>query len=135
MTIWRDLSLAARFLRRSPGFTIAAVLTVALSVGANATVFSLADVTLFRGLDVPDADRIVHVFERRADAEAYPLSYADYLDYRGSAQSFEALAAHYPTSPMHVLFDGEPQALTGAVVPADSSPLRKTRCRAGMPSP
>ena len=115
MTLWRDLHYAARFLRRSPGFTAAAVLTLALSVGANASVFSLADVTLFRELGVKDADRIVHVFERRADAQAYPLSYADYLDYRG-ARSFEAIAAHYPTSPMHVLFDGEPQSLTGAVV-------------------
>jgi hypothetical protein len=131
MTFWRDLTLAARFLRRSPAFTAAAVLTLALGIGANATVFSLADATLFRNLAVPDAERIVHIFERRTDAQPYPLSYADYRDYSDRVQSYDALAAHYPTSPMHVLFDGEPMSLTGAVVTATYFDVLQLQAAAG----
>ena len=131
MTLWRDLTLAARFLRRSPAFTAAAVLTLALGIGANATVFSLADATLFRNLAVPDAERIVHIFERRTDAQPYPLSYADYRDYRDRVQNYDALAAHYPTSPMHVLFDGEPMSLTGAVVTATYFDVLQLQAAAG----
>ena len=62
---WHDLLLAARSLKQSPGLAGAAILTLALGIGANATTYSLADAVLFRSLDVPDADRIVHVFQRR----------------------------------------------------------------------
>ena len=96
------------------------MLTLALGIGANATIFSLTDALLFRPLAVPDADRIVHVYQRRADrpAEPFPLSMADYEEYRTKAPSFEALAAHYPTSPMHVIVGGEPISITGAVATA-----------------
>jgi hypothetical protein len=96
------------------------VLTLALGIGATGTIGTLADVVLFRPLDVPDADRIVHVFQRRTEspAEPAPMAYADYLDYRSDSRSFSALAAHYPTSPMHVIVEGEPVSVTGAVATA-----------------
>jgi predicted permease len=116
-TFWHDLALAIRLLRKSPGFAVAAVATLALGIGANATIFSFADALLLRPLRVPEANRIVHVYERRSGSTgAYPLSYADYADYRSQARSFEALAAHYDTSPMHLVIDGDPQAINGAVV-------------------
>ena len=118
-TLRQDVALAFRFLRKNPGFTLPAVLTLALGIGANATIFSLTDALLYRPLSVPDASRIVHVYQHRADrpANAYPMSLADYFDYR-AATAFETLAAHYPTSPMHVLVNGEPVAITGAVATA-----------------
>ena len=119
-TLRQDVSLALRFLRKNPGFTLPAVLTLALGIGANATIFSLTDALLFRPLAVPDADRLVHVYQQRANrpAGAFPLSMADYEEYRSKATSFEALAAHYPTSPMHVIAGNEPLAITGAVATA-----------------
>jgi putative ABC transport system permease protein len=127
-TFWHDLVLAARLLRKSPGFTLAAVSTLSLSIGANATIFSFADALLLRPLPVPDADRIVHIYERRPESSnAYPLSYADYQGYRSQARSFEALAAHYGTSPMHLVIDGDPQAINGAVVTWTYFDLLKVR--------
>jgi putative ABC transport system permease protein len=116
-TLWQDLTLAARLLRKSPGFTVAAVVTLALGIGANATIFSFADAVLLRTLPAPDADRIVHIYQQRPGRnDALPLSYPDYLDYRARSQSFDALAAHYPGSPLHLVIDGEPRAVNGSVV-------------------
>ena len=108
-SLWQDLRLAVRFLWSTPGFTIPAILTLALGIGANGTMFTLADAVLLRPLPIADADRIVHIFQDRADRppQPYPLSFADYLDYREGSRSFGALAAHYATSPMHVIFAGE----------------------------
>ncbi len=120
-TIRQDITLAIRYLRKTPGFTIPAVLTLALGIGANTTIFSLTDALMFRRLAVADANRIVHVFQTRPNrpADPYPLSMADYADVRDRSKSFEILAAHYPTSPMHILIDGEPIAANGAVATAN----------------
>jgi len=119
-TLRQDLALAVRFLKKTPGFTLPAVLTLALGIGANTTIFSLTDALLFQPLRVPDGDRLVHVFQRRPNrpAEPYGLALPDYFDYRENAGGFEALAAHYPTSPMHIVIDGEPVSANGAVATA-----------------
>jgi predicted permease len=114
----QDLTLAARLFRRNPGFTAVATLTLAIGIGANASILSLADATFLRTLDIPDADRVVHVFQRRTDIGPYPLSLPDYFYYREHTRSFERLAAHYPTSPLHTIIGDEPAALNGAVVTA-----------------
>lgn len=113
-----DLRLAFRMLRQTPGLAAACIITLALGIGANTTIYSYADAVLFRPLAVPDADRIVHLFERRQDPGNYPLSFGEYPNYRDRATSFEALAAHYSTSPLHLLIDGSPEAVTGAVATA-----------------
>ena len=60
----QDLVFASRQLRRSPSFTLVAVLTLALGIGANSAIFALVDATLLRPLPVPDADRLVMLWER-----------------------------------------------------------------------
>ena len=118
-TIWQDVTLAARLLRKAPGFTVASVFTLALGIGANAAIFSYADAVLLRKLPVPDADRIVHIYQSRPGSTgSYPLAYADYRDYADQSQSFEILAAHYPSSPMHLVVNDEPQSVNGSVVTA-----------------
>ncbi|HYE86291.1 MAG TPA: ABC transporter permease [Vicinamibacterales bacterium] len=116
----QDVALAVRFLRKTPGFTLPAVLTLALGIGANTTIFSLTDALLFRRLPVADADRIVHVYQSRPNRppSPFPTSMPDYFDYREQSRSFDVLSAHYPTSPMHVMVDGDPQSINGAVVTA-----------------
>ena len=119
-TLRQDITLAIRFLRKNPGFTLPAVLTLALGIGANTTIFTLTDALLFQPLSVKDGDRLVHVYQRRPDRPADPFGLAlpDYFDYREKATGFEALAAHYPTSPMHIVLGGEPLSMNGAVVTA-----------------
>ena len=112
-----DLRVAIRLLRDSPGLSIACIVTLALGIGANTTIYSYADAVLFRPIDVPAADRIVHAYERRDQPGTFPLSLADY-PVPGARLSFEALAAHYSTAPLHVLIEGTPEAVTGAVATA-----------------
>jgi predicted permease len=85
----QDLRYAARMLRKQPGFTIAAVLTLALGIGANTAVFSLVNATLFQRLPVPDRDRLVYV---NRGTPGGVFSYPQYETLRDHAPSFEGLA-------------------------------------------
>ncbi len=93
-----DFRLSIRRLRRSPGFTIAAVLTLALGIGANTAFFSLADAALLRPLAYPAADRLVMLWERQASAgkERERTSAANFLDWRRESRSFGEMAAWAP---------------------------------------
>ena len=86
--VLHDLRYAARMLRKQPGFTIAAVLTLALGIGANTAVFSLVNATLFQRLPVPDRERLVYVNRGTGGVFSYP----QYEALRDHAPSFEALA-------------------------------------------
>jgi hypothetical protein len=88
----QDLRYALRQLRKSPGFTIAAVLTLALAIGANAVVFSVMNAFILRPLNVPQAQSLYAVW-RPADGNAQE-SYPDYLDLRDRNRSFDGLAAY-----------------------------------------
>ena len=117
----QDLWLALRALLKNPATGTLAVLTLALGVGANGTIFALADALLLQPLNVRDANRIVHVYQRRPNGslDSYPLSFADYLDYRAAVSAFSSLAAHYPSSPMHVVAGDDAATVTGAVATAN----------------
>jgi predicted permease len=87
-----DVRFAARQLRRSPGFTIAAVLTLALAIGANAVVFSVMNAFVLRPLNVPHAQTLYQL-QHSYEASAYQ-SYPDYIDLRDRNHSFEGLMAY-----------------------------------------
>ena len=83
-----------RLLARSPGFTLAAVTALALAIGANVTVFTLANAFLFKNLPFDDSERILYVSSRNpARPGTRGVSYLDFLDYREQAPSFEGMAA------------------------------------------
>ena len=89
----QDVRYGLRGLRKSPRFTIAAVLTVVLGVGANATIFSALNPLLFKPLPYPEPDRIVNVFRTSPQSDRWPHSMANYLDHRARNTVFEHLAA------------------------------------------
>jgi predicted permease len=97
-----DLRFALRNLRRQPGFTAAAVLTLAIGIGVNVSLFGMLSAFYLRPLPVPEPDRLV-VLMQRADVVNLPFgySYPDYLDFRADTSAFSDLAAFAP-QPAHI---------------------------------
>ena len=91
-TLLQDLRFALRQLRKSSGFTIAAVVTVAMAIGANSAVFSVLNGLILRPLDVPQAQSLYGI-ERASDKDG-SQSYPNYLDLRDRNRSFDGLAAY-----------------------------------------
>ena len=92
---WRDLRYAAGTLRRAPAFAIAAIVSLALGIGANTAIFSAIDEILLRPIAVPQADRLAQVYSfNRKTATYLSSSYPDYADFRDRAHSFQQLAAY-----------------------------------------
>ena len=92
-TLLQDVRFALRSLRKSPGFVLVAVLTLAMAIGANAVVFSLLNGLILRPLNVPRADSL-YMVERGVDEEAPMQSYPDYIDLRDRSRSFSGLVAY-----------------------------------------
>ena len=115
----RDVRYAVRSLLRSPGFTLAAVLTLALGIGANTAVFSVVDALLLRALPYRDAGSLVTLWESRgpAGAERSPVSPPNYLDWKVRSGSLRDMAA-YRSWGFDLAGVEEPERLTGARVSA-----------------
>jgi predicted permease len=96
---WQDVKHGARMLAKNPGFAFIAVVSIAIGVGANAGMFSVADTMLLRPLTVPRASEIVTVTSvvprsGFASPTSSALSYPDYVDIRDNARSFASLVAY-----------------------------------------
>jgi len=89
----QDTRYAVRSLWKTPRFTIAALLTVVLGVGANATIFGALNPLLFKPLPYREPDRIVNVFRTSPQSQRWPFSIANYYDQRDRSTSFESLTA------------------------------------------
>lgn len=90
-TLWQDLRFAGRMLKRSPGFAVVAVLTLAIAIGADAVVFSVLNGLILRPLNVPDSQSLYAL--SRAYDRSTNESYANYVDLRDRNHSFDALMA------------------------------------------
>jgi predicted permease len=98
-SIWRDVHHGARSLRRTPAFTIAVVLTLALGIGANATIFTLVNALLFRPLPVPNADQLTVFARQRADGETTSMfSFAEFTALRTAAPRWSNVVAVRPAT-------------------------------------
>ena len=91
-SLWADFRVAIRQLRRSPSFTCAAILTLALAIGANTVVFGVLNALILRPLNVPHSESLFGL-ERGAEKDQ-GASYPDYLDLRDRNRTFEALTAY-----------------------------------------
>jgi hypothetical protein len=115
LDLGRDLRYAGRALKKRPGFTAVAAVTLALGIGGTTAIASLLYALFQARLPFPDADRLVHVYQSQAgQTEVHQLSYVDYRYYREHAGSFASLAAHY-SAPLHFANGGESAAITGSV--------------------
>jgi predicted permease len=94
-TILQDVRYAVRQLRRSPGFAATVVLTMALGIGANATVFGVLDALILKPLDLPEAQQLMSLNLVGSDHKTIPFnSYPDFRDMRERNKSFSEMAAY-----------------------------------------
>ncbi|MDP1572520.1 MAG: ABC transporter permease [Vicinamibacterales bacterium] len=91
-----DLRYAIRMLRKQPGFAAAAVITLALGIGANSAIFALVDATLLRPLPLPAPDRLVMLAERTDAVRTSPISPLNLRDWQERNRSFEVVAGFTP---------------------------------------
>jgi len=119
-TLWLDIRYALRLLRKSPGFAIAAVLTLALGIGANAAIFSVSNAFLRKPIWFPEIDRLVMVVNNLPgqSGDRNSVSPADYLAWKAESRSFEKMGA-YEWSDVNLTGNGDPQKLAGANVTAN----------------
>jgi predicted permease len=118
-TLLQDLRYGARTLWKNPGFTLIAVVTLSLGIGANTAIFTVVNAALLRGLPYRAPERLVHLFEttpQKAFAQR-EFSYPDYQDYQRS-QAFEGLAA-YSGGGGILTGRGEPQRIFAPAVSAN----------------
>ena len=115
----QDMRYALRTLRRSPGFTIVAVVALALGIGANSAIFSLVDAVLLRGVPYQHADRLVVLIGnvQRTTVERRGNSFPDHADWRAQASSFDDIAAYSQlTLPLNT--GGDPRPINVEAVSA-----------------
>ncbi len=114
--IWQDLRYAGRMLRRNPGFTALAVVTLALGVGATTVVYAIVDNVLFRPVPYAHIDRLVRVFEVRTSdpSGSISASYPNYEDWRARSRTIEAFGIYRSRS--IILTEAEPERVSSGMV-------------------
>lgn len=122
--LYRNLRYGLRMMQRSPGFTIVAVLTLTLGIGATTAIFSIVDAVLLRPLPFPHANRIVQVLRHYDEGDEAAISAPLYLEWRKRNHVFDHLAA-YPILPsgMNLSGSGEPQHVQGLGVTNEVFPI------------
>ncbi|HUJ30765.1 MAG TPA: ABC transporter permease [Candidatus Acidoferrum sp.] len=123
-TLWQDVKYGWRMLRRSPGFAVVAVLTLAIGIGANAAIFSVVDTIVLRPLPFVDSGRIVVIFDTNANRKILrgTVSAAEFLDWRDMNHVFKELSAIRP-SYVTVTGGGEAEQIWGVYTTGNLFPM------------
>ncbi|HEY2460746.1 MAG TPA: ABC transporter permease [Candidatus Acidoferrum sp.] len=113
----QDLRYALRALRKNPGFSAVAILTLALGIGTNTAIFSIVNAVLLRPLPFPHSDRIVEIYSTLPSAGVTKngISYLNFNDFQAQSRSFEAIGAFHDTD-ITLTGSGEPEIIPGAAV-------------------
>jgi putative ABC transport system permease protein len=109
----QDVRFAWRWARRSPGFTLIVLLTLALGIGANTVMFSVVNAVLLRPLPFPQPERLASVWPEK------PLSGGPFVEFRDRSRSFERLAAYSDATGFSLSGNGRPERVEGAYVSSD----------------
>ena len=127
-TLWQDLRYGFRMLRKHPGFTFIAVLTLALGIGFNTALFSVVHAVLLRPLPYAEPERLVQVYESNAQKglDRFAFSMANFIDQRDQQSSFEQMAA-YSGWNANLTSGGEPERVQVALVTASFLPLLRVQ--------
>ncbi|HKW87146.1 MAG TPA: ABC transporter permease [Candidatus Acidoferrales bacterium] len=114
----QDSRYGLRMLRKSPGFTVVAVLTLAVGIGANTAIFSVVNAVLLRPLPYPNHDRLVRIEEMHAGEPGANLTYATFLDLARESRTLTNVAAFRAWS-FNITGEGEPEQVVGALISGD----------------
>jgi len=116
-TLWQDLRYGIRTLRKQPGFSAVVVLTLAIGIGANSTIFSFANGVLLRPLPYSEPERLVLLDETAPlrGVQSMGVSFPNFLDWRAQNKVFEDVAAYSPGT-YTLVGGGEPEQARGARV-------------------
>jgi putative ABC transport system permease protein len=126
----QDLRYTARTLRRAPGFALAAVVIVALGVGANTAAFTVTDFVLLRPLPFQDPDRLVTIWQKSPGYDIMELAPGNIRDWKRTATSFERVGIRRGLS-VNLIGPGEPERVEGAAVDTDVFPTLGVRAALG----
>jgi putative ABC transport system permease protein len=126
--LWQDLRYGGRMLVKNPGFTLIVVITLALGIGANTTIFSVVNAVLLRPLPYQNPEQLVMIWGK---LPAYVsgnvgASAAEFADYRDQNPVFSSIAA-YTSSSFNLTGAGEPERIVGTVASASLFPLLNVR--------
>src|SRR5437588_7614044 len=110
VTLLQDLRYGARTLLKTPGFTLIAVIALALGIGANTAMFSIVNGVLLRPVPYPEADRLLKLADSTADFQDSSISYPNFLDWQQRSRSFDAIAA-YRNDTLNLTGQGDPERL------------------------
>jgi putative ABC transport system permease protein len=126
-----DLKFALRQLLKHRAFTVVAVLTLALGIGVNTSMFSVLNTILFHALPYPESEQLVRVYRTSPHSRSWPHSAPNFLDYRDQNTVFEHIAA-FRNSSYNLAEPGEPaERLDGMRVTADFFPALKVQAALG----
>jgi predicted permease len=121
-TFLQDIRYGRRQLRRNPGFTAVAVMTLALGISATTSIFTVVNGVLLNPLPYPNASQLVALAEKFATFAEFPISYPDFLDWEKMNHSFEALAAYRHTN-LNLTGLGEAERVKATLVSFSFFPL------------
>jgi putative ABC transport system permease protein len=125
-TLFQDVRYGLRMLGKNPGFTAAAVITLALGIGANTALFSLVNGVLLNPLRYGEPDRLMALYSRTPNYDRASISYPNFLDWVRENRSFSALAAYRPDD-FTLTGRGEPERVAAEMVSANFFPLLRVQ--------
>ena len=119
---WQDLRFGARMLLKHPGFTLIAVLTLALGIGANTAIFSIVNAVILRPFPYQAPERLVIIQERVSAGRGFSPSYPNFVDWRAQNTVFDSMSSVRGNESFNFTGAGEPERFQGRIVSAEFSP-------------
>ena len=121
-TLIQDVRYGLRVLRKNPGFTAIAIVTLALGIGANTALFSVVNGVLLNPLPFPDSDQLVGIHENKPNFEGGSISYLNFVDWQKENRTFSSMAVARATA-FSLAGTGEPEQVSAEFVTSDFFPL------------
>src|SRR6185369_9731286 len=119
----QDLRFGMRALGKNPGFTLVAVLTLALGIGATTAIFSVAYAVVLRPLPFPESERLVTIWTQAPQADRLGMAAANHRDLEAQATGFEGIALYRGLANYNLTGGGEPERLFASQIAANFFPL------------